>query len=121
MFDRWPFFLGYDAMNDSRVTTNANMRRSYRSHKKATNRCGIRVVGVVAFVLAMTLCVVSLHAEMPRPEHPRPDAFRPNWLTLNGPWQFENDKNDDGDARGLVSGEDLASTIIVPFCPESKL
>ena len=58
---------------------------------------------------------------IPRPEHPRPDFFRPDWLTLNGPWQFEIDEKGDGEARGLTSGKDLASKIIVPFCPESKL
>jgi beta-galactosidase/beta-glucuronidase len=60
-------------------------------------------------------------AAVPRPEHPRPDAFRANWLTLNGEWQFEIDKAGDGEARGLISGKDLASKIIVPFCPESQL
>ena len=28
-------------------------------------------------------------ANIPRPEHPRPDEFRENWMTLNGEWQFE--------------------------------
>ena len=60
-------------------------------------------------------------AEVPRPEHPRPDAFRANWLSLNGEWQFEIDRNSDGETRGLMSGKDLAQKIIVPFCPESKL
>jgi hypothetical protein len=60
-------------------------------------------------------------AEPPRAEIPRPDAYRENWTTLNGDWQFEIDERDDGRARGLVSGRDLASKITVPFCPESKL
>jgi hypothetical protein len=60
-------------------------------------------------------------ADVPRPEHPRPDMFRGNWLTLNGEWQFEIDDAADGEARGLVSGKDLNSKIVVPFCPESKL
>jgi hypothetical protein len=63
----------------------------------------------------------SLCAQVPRPEHPRPDAFRQNWATLNGRWQFEIDEQGDGESRGLISGKDLASTITVPFCPESKL
>ena len=58
---------------------------------------------------------------IPRPEHPRPDLQRDNWLPLNGEWQFEIDKAADGGARGLTKGKDLASRIIVPFCPESKL
>jgi beta-galactosidase/beta-glucuronidase len=64
---------------------------------------------------------LSAMAAVPRPEHPRPDALRDNWMTLNGPWQFEIDRKGDGEARGLISGKDLTSTITVPFCPESKL
>ncbi len=60
-------------------------------------------------------------AEIPRAEHPRPDAFRQNWVTLNGQWQFEIDDQGDGETRGLISGKDLDSTITVPFCPESAL
>ena len=58
---------------------------------------------------------------VPRPEHPRPDFQRGDWLNLNGAWQFEVDEKGDGEERGLTSGHDLAETIIVPFCPESKL
>jgi hypothetical protein len=70
----------------------------------------------------MLLCLSGLmaKAEVPRPEHPRPDAFRANWLSLNGEWQFEIDRECDGETRGLISGKDLAAKIIVPFCPESK-
>lgn len=60
-------------------------------------------------------------AGVPRPEHPRPDAFRTNWLTLNGEWQFEIDRTADGEARGLTSGQELTGKIVVPFCAESKL
>jgi beta-galactosidase/beta-glucuronidase len=66
-------------------------------------------------------CVCGGRAEVPRPEHPRPDAARESWLTLNGEWQFEIDAQGDGEARGLVAGKDLTSKITVPFCPESKL
>ena len=58
---------------------------------------------------------------IPRPEHPRPDFERAEWLNLNGTRQFEIDAAGDGEERGLVSGHDLAQTILVPFCPESKL
>ena len=63
----------------------------------------------------------AVEHSLPRPEHPRPDAFRENWLSLNGEWQFEIDEKDDGEGRGLISGRDLNSKIVVPFCPESKL
>ncbi len=58
---------------------------------------------------------------VPRPEHPRPDFQRSDWLNLNGEWQFEIDAGDSGEARGLCSGKKLATTIQVPFCPESTL
>jgi len=81
-----------------------------------------RPLSVFLVALLPTLALAfSLCAEVPRAEHPRPDAFRPNWITLNGQWQFEIDDLDDGQSRGLTSGKDLASTITVPFCPESKL
>ena len=60
-------------------------------------------------------------ADIPRPEHPRPDSQRELWLNLNGTWQFEIDEKGDGEERGLISGRELARTILVPFCPESKL
>ena len=58
---------------------------------------------------------------VPRPEHPRPDFEREHWLNLNGTWQFEIDPGGSGEDRGLTSGTDLAQTILVPFCPESRL
>ena len=70
---------------------------------------------------ALMAGVLPASAEVPRPEHPRPDLCRENWLTLNGEWQFEIDKAADGESRGLTYGKDLNSKITVPFCPESKL
>ena len=80
----------------------------------------IRLPRLATLALALPLAA-ALAAEVPRPEHPRPDAFRENWITLNGEWQFEIDEKDDGLDRGLSAGHDLASKITVPFCPESKL
>lgn len=73
-----------------------------------------------AFCFVLTVEKGFAANEIPRPEHPRPDAYRPNWLNLNGEWQFEIDRKNDGDSRGLISGTDLESKIIVPFPPESK-
>lgn len=56
---------------------------------------------------------------IPKPEHPRPQFFRPHWLNLNGEWQFEIDTADSGLERGLRTRE-LAGTILVPFAPESE-
>lgn len=56
----------------------------------------------------------------PRPEYPRPQFVRQNWLCLNGEWQFEIDPGDSGLERGLIERE-LQDRILVPFCPESVL
>jgi len=57
---------------------------------------------------------------IPRPEYPRPQFERSDWLNLNGSWQFEIDSGDTGAERGLLE-RPLQSSITVPFCPESKL
>ena len=59
-------------------------------------------------------------SNIPRPEYPRPQFVRADWLCLNGPWQFEADPGDSGIERGLRDKE-LSQTIQVPFCPESPL
>ena len=59
-------------------------------------------------------------AQCPRPEYPRPQFVRADWLNLNGQWQFEIDAGDSGLERGLKD-RDLAGEITVPFCPESTL
>ena len=56
---------------------------------------------------------------IPKPEHPRPQFFRPDWLNLNGRWQFEVDTADSGLERGLRD-RDLTDEILVPFAPESE-
>jgi beta-galactosidase/beta-glucuronidase len=57
---------------------------------------------------------------IPRPEHPRPQFQRSDWLNLNGHWEFEIDAGDSGLERGLLQKK-FSRTITVPFCPESEL
>ena len=59
--------------------------------------------------------------DVPRPEHPRPQFVRDEWLTLNGKWQFEIDPGASGEEKGWQTERDLAREILVPFCPESTL
>ena len=51
---------------------------------------------------------------------PRPQFVRPDWLCLNGEWQFEIDQGNSGLQRGLLDRE-LNSRIVVPFAPECEL
>jgi len=57
----------------------------------------------------------------PRPEYPRPQFERTNWVNLNGAWSYEFDLSKSGIERSLFNSEKLSKTIIVPFCPESPL
>ncbi|QPZ39417.1 glycoside hydrolase family 2 protein [Paramicrobacterium chengjingii] len=57
---------------------------------------------------------------IPRPDYPRPQFRRENWMNLNGVWGFESDRSDSGLERGLRDAE-LSEEILVPFAPESTL
>ncbi|MBR7108211.1 MAG: beta-glucuronidase [Lentisphaeria bacterium] len=76
---------------------------------------------------------------IPRPEYPRPQFYRKDWLNLNGQWSYELDLSESGvddDAlvfghpaqgkipdrsRTAVSAGIYSQEITVPFCPESPL
>lgn len=58
---------------------------------------------------------------IPRPEYPRPQMVRDNWINLNGIWEFEIDSGKTGKERKLYETDKLKGSIVVPFCPESKL
>ncbi|MBD3414483.1 MAG: beta-glucuronidase [Candidatus Aminicenantes bacterium] len=58
---------------------------------------------------------------VPRPEHPRPQFVRETWLNLNGEWSFTFDFGLSGKQRGFQNTDRFKRTILVPFCPESKL
>ncbi|HEK85439.1 MAG TPA: beta-galactosidase [Candidatus Aminicenantes bacterium] len=64
---------------------------------------------------------VELTLSLPRPEYPRPDFIRSEWLNLNGQWDFALDLSDSGEERGLPEGNGFDRKIIVPFAPESPL
>jgi beta-galactosidase/beta-glucuronidase len=83
----------------------------------------MRILSIAGAVTALFVASLSLpcRADLPRPEHPRPDFQRESWSNLNGEWQFEVDSKAEGEQRGWSSGRDLAQRIIVPFCPESSL
>ena len=60
---------------------------------------------------------------IPRPEHPRPQFERDDWINLNGEWTFAFDFGRSGrdPGRELFKSKGFDRTILVPFCPESKL
>lgn len=67
------------------------------------------------------LSASSAHAQpraeqIPLPEHPRPDFQRPDWVNLNGRWQFSFDAKDEGErARWFDGALATPHAILVPF------
>ena len=75
------------------------------------------ILAAVVFSWLVTCGIaVADEAVIPRPEHPRPDARRPYWASLNGRWEFRFDPQDAGVAAGWhkpgAPGYDR--TIVVP-------
>lgn len=58
---------------------------------------------------------------IPRPEYPRPQMVREDWVNLNGEWEFEFDFGDSGVEQRFFEKESFSKKIVVPFCPESPL
>ena len=59
---------------------------------------------------------------IPRPEYPRPQFERKDWMNLNGEWEFQPDPANSGrDRKFFEAGTQFSKKITVPFVPESKL
>ena len=82
----------------------------------------IRVLPRAAVALALWAGWAAA-ADVPRPEHPTPDAVRPHWTSLNGDWQFRFDPKDEGlkAAWEKPGAAGFDQTIVVPFPWESAL
>lgn len=91
-------------------------------------------VGLVAITLAQNLTTPHVSAQetptpvlkttwaksvgdVPLPEYPRPQMTRPDWLSLNGWWEFEKA----GQGSTLPRDRTLKERILVPFPVESAL
>jgi len=58
---------------------------------------------------------------IPRPEHPRPQFQRSDWINLNGTWTYTFDFGESGVERRFAASTGFDREILVPFCPESSL
>jgi len=58
---------------------------------------------------------------LPRPEYPRPQFVRDLWLNLNGEWDFQLDKADEGMSKKWFEKPNFFEKIQVPFAYQSKL
>ncbi len=58
---------------------------------------------------------------VPRPEYPRPQLARDEWLNLNGTWRFAFDDDNIGLSERWFEGGDLDRDILVPFAFQASL
>ncbi len=65
----------------------------------------------------------ALNADMPLPEHPRPQFMRENWQNLNGRWEYKIAQGaiTEAGAPQAKAPDAFEGEIIVPFSPESLL
>ena len=60
-------------------------------------------------------------SNLPRPEYPRPQFVRDLWLNLNGEWNFELDKANEGMKKKWFKNPNISAKIQVPYAYQSKL
>jgi len=78
------------------------------------------VLTVLFLFITVTLRPATAE-DIPRPEYPRPEMVRSDWLNLNGRWDFALDLSASGEEKKFVQGEGFDKRILVPFAPESPL
>lgn len=76
------------------------------------------LLSLITIFLTFIVCQGEV---LPRPEYPRPQFERNNWVNLNGTWSYEFDFSKSGLERDLQSSKGFGGNITVPFCPESSL
>ncbi len=76
---------------------------------------------IFIFISLLTVSGIQAQSGIPRPEYPRPQFERQTWVNLNGAWTYTFDFGKSGLDRHLQESKGFDQTIIVPFCPESKL
>ena len=75
----------------------------------------IRVLTVSLFA-ALACQIAAQTANIPLPEHPRPDFQRENWVNLNGPWHLRFDAEQIGEKSTWFDGKtEFPESIMVPF------
>ena len=55
----------------------------------------------VAAAMIPAILAAAAAGTLPRPEYPRPEMVRAEWLNLNGEWDFALDLSASGEERGL--------------------
>lgn len=80
-----------------------------------------KTLKTIIAVLLFFAATQSTTAQTPRPEYPRPQFERAEWLNLNGTWTYTFDFGRTGGDKRLQESNGFDGRITVPFCPESSL
>lgn len=75
----------------------------------------------VILYLALPFSITVRSAAVPRPEYPRPQFERAEWVNLNGEWTFDLDQALSGIEARKYTSKGFGNKITVPFSPESRL
>ncbi len=70
---------------------------------------------------AFLTVAISASAAVPRPEYPRPQFERSEWVNLNGEWSYCFDFSGSGMERKLYESTGFDGKINVPFAPQCEL
>ncbi len=76
---------------------------------------------VVTLICLLSIITATAQTGIPRPEYPRPQFERKDWINLNGQWSYTFDFGKSGKNRNFQSSKGFEDKITVPFCPESEL
>ncbi len=81
-----------------------------------------RIFCTAALLLSALLpSVANADSSVPRPEYPRPQFERADWVNLNGEWTYSIDNVASGYEKGFSESGGFDGKILVPFSPESRL
>ncbi len=80
-----------------------------------------RILTFSAILFVSLISAYGATSDTPRPEYPRPQFERAEWINLNGTWSYTFDFSKSGVDRNFQNSQGFNDKITVPFCPESKL
>ncbi len=83
---------------------------------------GVAVLSLCVLITGSKAIASETKSPIPRPEHPRPQFQRAQWLNLNGHWDFAMDPDVVGIKENWQNTlSRFNKKITVPFCIESRL